>query len=188
MPARTFIALQIDRRCRAALAAAARTLDVPGAKIRFVAEDNIHVTLNFLGDVADADLAEVSRLASQAAAGVAPFDFGVRGIVCVPPDRRVRMIWAGVADPTGRLVELYDRLAAALATQAGRKDDRPFRPHVTLARVKFVKDPRRLRDAAGPLAGKDFGTQHAESLVVYTSLLTPAGPVYTPAAGADLGG
>lgn len=188
MPSRTFLALDIDGPVRAALAGAAGGLDAGDAKMRLVAEDNIHVTLKFLGDIADEDLAAVARCASQAATGVEPFDFDVRGIVCVPADRRVRMIWAGVTDPTGRMSELRGRLDEALTGLGDREDNRRFTPHVTLARVKFIRDSARLRAAAAVLGEKGFGTQHAGELVVYTSRLTPAGPVYTPAARAPLGG
>jgi len=192
MTARTFLALDIDESIRRALVAAAGRLAHRGANFRATGVDNLHVTLSFLGDVTDGLLAEVCSQAGAVAAAVEPFDFGVKGTVCVPPQGQLRMVWAGVADPTGRLAKLHAMLSDALATLGLRTEERGFMPHITLARIKYAADPNQFRQAAEELAGADFGTQHAGELVVYTSRLTPSGPVYTavarPKLGRDRGG
>ena len=68
------------------------------------------------------------------------------------------------------------------------EENRAFKPHLTLARVRFAPGADELRRRAETLRDTDFGTQHAEELVVYTSELTPRGAVYTPASKARLGG
>lgn len=97
------------------------------------------------------------------------------------------MIWGLVDNPSGILAALHDELAAAFASMGFRQENREYKPHVTLARVKHVENPARLRAAVRAFADTDFGTQHAEELVAFTSTLTKDGPVYAPLARAPLG-
>jgi len=182
MSARTFIALDLDEIIRSRLADAGRKLDTGGAKIRWVDRANLHVTLQFLGDVEDEKLAEVCTAVERVAGQTTPFEFDVRGLLCIPPGGRARMIWGGVQDPVCGVAELYDQLSAALEPLGFTPEDRSFRPHVTVARIKYAPDPRRLRSAVAPLAERDFGMQHTDRVTVYTSELTPKGPIYTPVA------
>jgi 2'-5' RNA ligase len=98
------------------------------------------------------------------------------------------MLWAAVPDPQLRMAALHDAVDEALAGMPIRQENRAFRPHVTLARVKAIRDVPGFRRAAAPLAEEDFGRQPAAEVVAYTSRLTPNGPVYTPVARARLGG
>ena len=188
MAARTFLALDIDSAARSRLAAVCRRLGLPGAKVRWVAPENLHVTLKFLGDVADEKLVEVCEAVLAAAGQIGPFDFEVRGVLCVPPAGRLRMFWAGVEDAAGRMQQLYQRLNAGLAGMDLHRDNRPFRPHITLGRLRFAESDSELRRQAEKLAEQKFGPQRAGQVVVYTSKLTPAGGVYTSVARAALGG
>ena len=188
MPNRTFLAVEIAEHTRRALAGVAENLDTAGATIRFVAPRNLHVTLNFLGDVDDGPLRRVCDTAADVAAGVAPFEFSVCGLTPGPPKGRLRMIWADVHDPSGCLADVQERLAAALETLGFPRENRPYRPHLTVARIKYAPDDRRLRAEIERFAAEAFGTQPATQVTVFTSERTPAGPIYTPAAHAALGG
>jgi len=189
MGTRTFLALDIDEAARKAIAAAGEKIaTASGAKVRWVGGQNLHVTLKFLGDVADAALAGVCEAVASAAAASEPFEFALPGLVCLPPrGRDVRMIWADVAEPTGRLAQLFERLEAALAPLGFRPDDRQFLPHVTVGRVKVPHDARALRSATEAFARAAFGSQAAAEVVVYASDLTRDGPVYTVVSRAKLG-
>ena len=183
---RTFLALDIDDAIRRKLTDARLQVETGELKIRWVAPANIHVTLNFLGEVADSLLAPVCAAAAAVAATVAPFDFEVHGLHCMPP-HRPRMIWAGVRDITGRMVQLQQQLAAALDELGFPQERRPFKPHITLARIKSAGNPRHLQEAVQALADVDFGLRPADELVTYVSTRTPAGPVYASVATASLG-
>jgi 2'-5' RNA ligase len=187
MAVRTFLALDADEGIRAALVDASRRLEHCGANFKPVEEGNLHVTLNFLGDVADDLLAEVCSRAAGAAAAVECFDFDVKGLLCVPPRGPLRMVWAVVTDPSGRMARLQANLTEEMEGLGLRGEERGFRPHITLARIKYATHPQQFHQAVAELAGKHFGIQHAEELVTYASRLTPSGPVYTPLAKAVLG-
>ena len=188
MANRIFLALDLDDEARRRLQAAQDKLSRCGGKIRWVAPRNIHITLCFLGDIGDDLLAEACRAAEQVASRHEPFDFEVRGVQCIPPSGRLRMLWTTSPDTDGKITSLQAGLAETLSALGLPKEDRKFLPHATLARVKFVKDAAALRRAAAELADTDFGTVGAAQVVVYSSELGPDGPTYTPVATARLGG
>ncbi|MFW6132293.1 MAG: RNA 2',3'-cyclic phosphodiesterase [Planctomycetota bacterium] len=185
---RTFIALDIDEETRKALAPLERSVPRRGAKIRWTAPDNLHVTLHFLGEVEDERLTELCETIAAAAGEIEPFDFAVEGALCVPAGgRKLRMIWANVAEQTGRLAALHAALGNVLEGLGFRQERRAFRPHITLARVKYARRPEQVRRAVAAHAETRFGTPYADEVVIYTSELTKDGPVYTAAARLPLG-
>ena len=186
MPARTFLAIDVSDAARKRLAAVAAELCVDGATVRPVAPGNIHVTLNFLGDVADDTLNDVCLAAGDVAAEAEQFDFAVRGVRCMPPRGKPRIVWADVDDPSGCLVELQQKLADAMTELGFRPDARRYHPHLTIARVKYASDPRALRQAVEAYANESFGPQVAECVTTYTSVLARGGATYTAAARAAM--
>jgi len=188
MAMRTFLALDLDEDIRRHMAEVAAEIRDSVSKVRGVEASQLHVTLKFLGDVPDEQIGSVCAIVSEAAAGVAPFDFDVRGVLPVPPQgRQLRMFWAGIEDASSGMASLHGLLDAGLAGMGFKEEDRRFQPHVTLARVKFTRDAEALRRLAEPHRAEDFGRQHAAEVVVYSSQLTPDGPVYTPLSKAPLG-
>ena len=173
---------------RGRLARIVGDLRVGGARVSPVAPENIHVTLNFLGDVAEEALGDVCRAVAAVAAAAEPFEFTVRGLRCVPPRGAVRIVWADVDDPDCRLGGLQKALAAAMSTLGFRPDRRKYHPHLTVARVRYATSQRALRAAFEAYADEDFGRQTAECVTTYTSELTPSGAIYAAAARAALGG
>jgi 2'-5' RNA ligase len=180
MAIRTFLALGLNDATRQRLVRAVADLPVGEAKVRWVESENLHVTMKFLGDVGDADAASVCRVVAAAAGTTEPFDFQVRGIQAVPARGNLSMFWAGVADSEGRMAAMFEVVEAALAELGFPREQREFRPHVTLGRVKYARDGRALRAEAARMAEADFGRVAADEVVVYSSRLTPDGPVYTP--------
>ena len=188
MAARTFLALDVSAAVRERLASIAGALGGPGATIRPVPAGNIHVTLNFLGDVADDVLPDVCGAVQRIAAAVDPFDFAVRGVRCMPPRGRVRIVWADAGDADGRLAKLQSELTGAMSALGFQAERREYHPHLTLARVKYVSSPGALREAVGRHADEDFAPQRADYVTTYTSRLTGQGAMYTAASRAPLGG
>ena len=188
MASRIFLAIDINDEVRERVGAAQDNLRSCGGNIRWVSPRNIHVTLCFLGDVTDKLLAEACEAALRVASQHKPFEFDVRGVLCIPPAGRLRMLWVGVDDSGGAMDRLQGDLADALAGLGLPKEKRRFRPHLTLARVKFMKDADRIRSAAAEQAEADFGSVRADRVVVYSSKLGPQGPAYTSVAAAALVG
>ncbi|MCE5327475.1 MAG: RNA 2',3'-cyclic phosphodiesterase [Planctomycetaceae bacterium] len=183
---RTFLALDIDEAARRAIELARRQLDPPPAALRWVESENLHVTLNFLGEIGDEALHEVCDLVTDVAADHEPFDFTVRGI-SLEPRHKPHMFWIGVGEGAAAMAALQRDLTAALAGVGFRAETRAFRPHLTLARLKFVRHPRELVAHVLPFADAIFGACHADCVSVYTSELSSDGSKYTAIARAPLG-
>jgi len=197
MSHRTFIALDVDDAVRRRLAAMRDAIRLaarrsgPGGRgdqINWVLPENFHITLKFLGDVTDAQLADVCRTVQAVAAKTEPFDFTVRGVRAVPPaGRELRMFWADVSESNGSMTKLFASLEQALSPPGFPRENRPFASHITLARVKHTRNADALRAAASQ-AAESASVVRAEHVTVYTSELTPGGSIYTPACRAPLAG
>lgn len=187
MAIRTFLALDLTAEVRNQIVSTRKRLGQLPGKIKWTEPENMHVTLNFLGDVEEAATATVCSIAQKCAAETPPFAFHVRGLVAAPPRGPLRMIWADVIDPTGNMEKLHDMLNQAFADSGFRSESRGFRGHLTVARIKATQDAHAIRQQLTPLGNLDFGTVHCDELVVYSSQLLKEGPIYTPMAHAPLG-
>ena len=187
MSLRTFLALPLDEEIVERLVDVQRSLASAGARVRWVAGENLHLTIKFLGDVTDEQLGEVCRVAEAVAAQIEPFEFSVASVTSVPPAGAMRMVWVGIDEPTGRLEKLHELLEESYAAMGFGKENRSFRPHLTLGRVKGGQNVRQLRAAVSEIAETDFGITSVNELIVFSSQLTPDGPVYSPLAKAKLG-
>lgn len=190
MGTRTFFALDVDEPTRAALARAQRELASLPGWIKWVRPENLHVTMNFVGDVSDDGLAALCELAGRCAAGFEPggFEFAARGLACVPGGGQVRMIWARVEDAGGHVARLHGVVNRALGEMGMRTESRAFRGHVTMARVRSTRDAGAVRRGVEEFQRGAFGVVRADELVLYASELSAAGPTYTALARARLGG
>jgi 2'-5' RNA ligase len=187
MPLRTFIALDLDSHILDGLVRAQRQLAAPGDKVKWVERANLHVTLKFLGDVAEERINDVCTLVRRAAAEVEAFDYDVCGLSVTPPHGPLRMVWGNIDDPSGLMAVLHEHLDAALAGLGFREENRQFRPHITVARIKHVGNPAAFRAAVIAFAGAQFGVAHGDEVVAYASTLTGEGPIYAPLCRAQIG-
>ncbi len=187
MSLRTFLALPLDEVIVERLVEVQQSLASAGARVRWVDRKNLHLTIKFLGDVTDEQSPEVCRVVEKVAAQIEPFEFSVARVVSVPPAGAMRMVWVGVDEPTGRLEKLHELLEESYAEMGFKKENRSFRPHLTLGRVKGRQNVRQLRAAVAEIAESDFGVTSINELIVFSSQLTPDGPVYSPLAKVKLG-
>ena len=170
---------------RARLAVEVERLRTVAPDVAWVARDNIHLTLKFLGSVETACLDTVTRALLTAAAGVDPFDVGLRGLGGFPSPARPRVIWAGLGDGAAATAALARRVDGALATLGFLREARAFSAHVTLGRVRTPRCNRTLAQALA--GGGDFGRQRVDRLVLMRSQLSSRGARYTELVAAPLG-
>jgi RNA 2',3'-cyclic 3'-phosphodiesterase len=147
MPVRLFFAIELHETLRAALAQAVAPLRAAEPELAWVGTDKLHLTMKFLGEVGDAASSTLAAAADAVAARHRPFELTVGGVGAFPNFRRARVVWMGVeSDP--RLELLHHDLELACGEAGFEVEGRPFRPHITLARVRT---PLSL-DRARPLA------------------------------------
>jgi len=148
-------------------------------KINWVDPANIHLTLAFLGDTEEDRIKVAAIMLKQHCSGFGEFDFNLCGTGVFKDFNDPRVIWIGVAE-SEKLAELYGRIKTGLEDTGFKTDNRPFRPHITIGRIKFLRDPGVLRTAIEKY--KDSGIQkvNVTEVILYESILKPAGPVYKP--------
>ncbi len=187
MSVRAFFAVDLPEPIRLDLAKAISRRLPPDVKAKCVAAENLHVTMHFLGDTPDDRIMAAHAVAQRAAEQVSSFEVGVDGLVCVPPaGKRLRMIWATVADPSGGLSELHRLLGQGLGEGGFPVEHRPFKPHVTLARIRYARDPEPIRSMVEGVS-RGYGRGKVAELTLYSSELTKSGPIYAPLARCSLG-
>jgi 2'-5' RNA ligase len=168
---RLFVALELPPAAVAALQrfAAAAADD---AIWRRVPAASLHLTLAFLGATEAGAVPALAAATGEAARGPAP-RLALAGALLLPP-RRPHVLCAALADPDGALAALQARVSAALAaTGAYAPEARPFRPHVTVARLRpRARPPRRVDAAPEPLE------LHATAVTLFASRTAPEGARY----------
>ena len=160
------------------MSAAALPLREAGYPIRWVADENVHLTLKFLGEVPEERLADVCRAVDDAAAGVSSFELHLKGFGVFPSPRRPSVVWAGIdLDPT--LGELCSRTEEALNKLGYPKENRRFHPHLTLGRARKKGRPSEFEGFAEAVEQLEYSDDfRVESVDVVRSVLMPSGAVY----------
>ncbi|MBI4277103.1 MAG: RNA 2',3'-cyclic phosphodiesterase [Armatimonadetes bacterium] len=172
---------------REAVALVRERMPGTGGALRWVSSENLHFTLRFLGEITPAQVDRARIATREAAGGVTPFTISLAGVGAFPDPSRPRIIWIGVREGQEPLRALADRVEERLRRHRFSKEDRPFAPHLTVARVR---EPWRTGDLSGIIAalgGVEVGTQPVETVVVMESRLLPGGPMYTPLETVALG-
>ncbi len=177
MLTRTFIAVELPGVARAALQAHIARLSRALPRVRFQPPDSLHLTLAFLGELDDEQLATATQAAVAAAPAVSPFTLTVAGLGVFGPPSAPRVLWCGVGGDVPALLRLQAALADQLDAAGFPREQRPFAPHLTLARFKQPLDPAALQRLLGILANPSVAkTPFAvDSLsVMQSELLRPA--------------
>jgi RNA 2',3'-cyclic 3'-phosphodiesterase len=175
-PLRLFIAVDLPDDVRAALAAWGTRAAGGDRALRTMAPGTLHVTLAFLGERPVWEL-DGLRAVLRGAAGKAPaaVPLALDGALWLSP-RRPHVLTVRIADPSGALGRLHRRLIGELGRELGWEgEERPLRPHVTVARVRQGRQPARTGLPDAPAAAF-----HAPSLTLYRSVLGPAAAVHEP--------
>lgn len=171
---RLFVAIALPDQQRARLAALANGL--PGA--RWVAEQNLHLTLRFLGELDGNEAGDVD--AALAGVRMPGFELRLEGVSHFGEGRKLRQLWAGVqANPA--LVRLRDKVEQAVIRAGLPPEKRKFKPHVTLARFKSNPGAK-LHDFLAEYALFRAEPFKVEGFTLYSSFLSANGAIYRPEA------
>jgi len=176
---RIFIALKIDPGDNLIrMISTIRSL-LGSEKINWVDPVNLHLTLAFLGDT-DEERIKIADIAIRGKCrGSGEFSFDLRGTGVFRDFRDPRVIWAGIGE-CSRLTSINDLIMSGLKDTGFRLEERPFRPHLTLGRIKFIKNSRALESAIQKYRDIYFQQVNISEVIMYESILKPEGPVYKP--------
>ena len=178
---RAFFAIALEGELRERAAELARELAArPGGDgVRWVAPENLHITLRFLGNVAAAGIAPLADHAQDALASCAPFALALGAPLAFPSPRKPKVIVLG-AEPEATLAELAARLEKIAVEHGIAPEARAFRAHLTLGRVRA----RRIPALAAPALA---GSLLVREVVLFRSDLAQGGAHYSPLATLALG-
>ncbi|HSP99954.1 MAG TPA: RNA 2',3'-cyclic phosphodiesterase [Candidatus Dormibacteraeota bacterium] len=183
---RAFLAVELSADLHARLVAVQHELARHRAAVRWARDDQLHVTLKFLGNVEEAALGELRQVLSPALRAAPPLAAEVRGLGTFPDLRRPRIVWAGVeCAPLAGIAAAAD---AAAATIGVVPETRPFHAHVTLGRVNGSARWAPLGREIVARASEDFGACTFSELVAFRSDLRPDGALYTKLWSIPFGG
>ena len=146
----------------------------PAQGVSWVRSENLHLTLRFLGAAEDAQIAALREGLTAVAARHEAFTATVERSGCFPNRRRPKVIWAGVADADGRLGTLQRDVEEVVCAAGWEREERDFRPHVTLGRVRARMRPPRS-EQSGDLPRLQVPVEAVELI---ESILKPAGAEY----------
>lgn len=184
---RTFVAVEISKPIRAQAAELIAALDGTAADVKWVETHNLHLTLKFLGDVHQREVAEVCRAVQQATGELAAFELEVLGAGAFPNLDRPRTVWLGAGMGAEEMVILHDRIEAELAELGYREEHRRFQPHLTIGRVRGGMGIIELGELVKQHADFPAGMMKVEKVTVFSSKPTSAGPIYESIGTARLG-
>lgn len=180
---RSFIAIDLNPDIQRKLGEVIHQLKPATANVvRWVPENNIHITLKFLGDTSPANVEILKKILTVEANQVQPFDLQIEGVGAFPSIRRPRVIWVGVETPPV-LLALQRAIDVETQRLGYTPEDRPFSPHLTLGRLAHNASPEEIRQVGDLLAASKVSISasvHVKTVVLFRSDLQPGGAVYTP--------
>ena len=185
---RLFFAIELGDAVLDLLEEAAAPLRAEAPELAWVPREKRHLTLKFLGDVEEASAPRLVDAAERAAARHQPLQMHVREVGAFPNFRRARVVWIGV-EQEPRLELVHHDLELACADAGFEVEGRPFRPHITLARVRAPLPAERLRALAKTARRVRMeAVVQVERITLFESTLAPTGARYRRIHAAPLGG
>jgi 2'-5' RNA ligase len=180
---RSFIAIELPEEAKKGLARLRRELERDEHKfVKWVDPGGIHLTLKFLGNIPSNRVTEITETMEKATQGISPFHLEISGLGAFPSLRQARVFWVGIGGEMDKLSRLQQNIDSALAALGFAKEERPFVPHLTLARTREGASPPERRSFGELVGSTTFEDKYpvvVEAVRLMRSQLMPAGAIYT---------
>lgn len=179
---RLFISIELSEEVRKEIGKFVKKLQRRYWPVRWLALENIHIALAFLGWMEPKIVSRITSHVSQAVSGIKLFEVKIRGIGCFPDEKRPRVVWLGLAGDLKSLVKLQKRVLGELREMGFKMEERKFVPHLTLGRVKRgtrIGALRNLGDQISRMKVEEFGNKiWVNRVSLMESILRKEGPEY----------
>jgi len=174
---RAFIAVDLDSFVIEKLCQAIGELKLLLPTVRWVAPQNFHFTLKFLGDIDESQVEAIGAALVEALCPFSRLSINAKGLGVFPDLRRPRVLWVGLAG--NDLTALAARVESALEPLGFAAEQRPFTPHLTIGRWRqYDRAPKSLGEALAGWRNREFGESTIDNVVFYQSVLEPKGATY----------
>jgi 2'-5' RNA ligase len=167
---RAFIAVEVDEQLREKMSKLQNQLSLDGVKP--VEKENLHLTLQFLGEIDESMKEKVAQAMDKLS--FKKFEMSCKGVGAFPSRNYMRVVWVGAEAP--ELKEIYSQLATELVKLGFKQEG--FSPHITLARVKFLKEKEKIIQFLEENERLELGKCMVEGVFLKRSTLTPKGSIY----------
>ena len=177
---RLFIAIELPRDVRHQIKHHIDHLraQLPNVRASWVREDNLHLTLKFLGDTPLDRIEAISSALAGAANKTDMFEIQIGGCGAFPPRGKPSVLWIGIEDLSGSLRQLHGRIEDGCGAAAIARDSRSFHPHLTIARLREPHGARQLAQLHQD-TGFDVLSVRVDGVSLIRSELSSAGSRYT---------
>src|SRR2546425_9313509 len=175
---RSFVSIDFeDSQVLSRIKSVMSSLSALGGDLKPVEEDNIHLTLKFLGNVSASKLEEIKSSLTQVT--FPPFSLEIKGAGAFPSLKRMNVVWVGVGEGWSQVELIFEQTEKLLHQLGFSRETRPFSPHITVARVKSGRKRDEIAAFLGHLADESLGTFPVEKVRLKQSILSPSGPTYS---------
>jgi 2'-5' RNA ligase len=182
---RTFIAVRVVPCDELKDAISSLRSGLVNENIKWVDISNMHVTLAFIGNTDEPVIKRVGSMLKNDFAGFGNIDFNVKGFGVFRNFSDPGVIWTGIENPE-RLIQAQEIVKRGLAELDIKLEDKKFMPHLTIARIKELKDKNNLQKLIHKYIGIKLQDVTVSEIIYYESVLLPTGPIYKPISSAML--
>jgi 2'-5' RNA ligase len=158
-----------------------------GGRISWTKPQGQHLTLKFFGDISTEDVKNICSAVQNRVASGQSLNLKIEKLGVFPDARRPRVIWCGVTGDVEKLSVLQKQLDSDFAAISFPMEDRPFRAHLTLGRIKDSHGLTGISEALTKNSAFAAGEFNCTELILFQSKLSPKGAVYTKLAEFVLG-
>jgi len=176
---RIFIALKVEPEEPLLLLISLLQNGLKDDRISWTNPNNIHITLAFLGDTENDKVSLISSLLHERCSGYGKFDLILRGAGVFKNMNDPRIIWTGV-EAGENLIKLFNLISGCLKDAGIMIEERTFKPHLTMGRIKTLRDKAVLSDILDKYKDHEIQRVPVGEVILYESILLPAGPLYKP--------
>ena len=175
---RSFIAIEINQGNRTKIVEVQKELLKANAGLKFVKPENIHITLHFLGNQDIETLNQIISHLESIFKTFPPFEFQPQGLGAFPNEKNPRVIWIGIGTGADIIENIHTKSKNLLQKIGIGLEKRKYHPHLTLARIRTIKNKHLLIQLLNSYTPPEFELQKSEEIVLFKSILTPQGPIY----------
>jgi len=174
---RAFFAVNLSNTMKDCIADAIRAVGIDNPPWRWVASENFHITMKFLGDIAPEGVTELTNAVADACTSIAPFSISFGELGGFPNLKRPRVLFYRITDGASKLTRLAESVDESLSAAGIPRERRPFRAHVTIARIK-EPTTRELSASLARAPGVSGARETVTSVALMESRLTRQGALY----------
>jgi len=176
---RVFIAVKAEPGPELLEAVASLKAQLASESIKWTELINAHLTLAFLGDTEEKKIKILSEMLEKKCTGFHVFSFTIAGTGIFKNYRDPRVIWAGIKS-SEQLIKLSETIKSGLRENDFPVEERDFSPHLTLGRIRSIKNNQGLRRAVERYSNAEFQTVLVKEVILFESILMQTGPIYKP--------